>query len=290
MGRQETHRFNAKNRPATLLSTRTPIVDHTTRQYGVLSAIQGQHLGQGPSPTNGMQSVCDTPSEAWNLPVLCDCMTEDERVCQRTCTSPSLTAMGFTVHLGNDCPPLVYAQPSGLIAIWRLKYTVTLQSPPAQAHKHVSNILVSAVLNVQPFLHTRASCLLSITAWAQVAILSGYSQPTVLRALHSAVPRIVARTLWDVDQTCEHIAYKLPSTRETIFFHLHRWLQSHAIWSENAYASLHMPHAGPCNAHCADWCHNFPILSALTPLLNPSTRIPVGLSPPGEGPSLFPIL
>ena len=43
-----------------------------------------------------------------------------------------------------------------------------------------------------------------------------------LRALHSAVPRIIARTPWDVDQTliwCEHITYQLPSTRETIFFH-----------------------------------------------------------------------
>ena len=147
-----------------------------------------------PSPTHEMQSVCDIVSEVWNLPVLCDCMTEDLRVCQRTCTSPSLTAMGFTVHLGNDCPPLVYAQPSGLTATWRLKYTMTLQSPPTQAYKHVSNILVSAVLNVQPFLHT--SCLLSITSWAQVAVLSGYSRPTVLRALHSAVPRIVARETW----------------------------------------------------------------------------------------------
>ena len=148
----------------------------------------------GPSPTQEMQSVCDNLSEVWDLPVLCDCMTEDQRVCQRTCTSPSLTAMGFTVHLRYNCPPLVYAQPLGLTAIWRLKYTVALQSPPAQAHKHVSNILVSAVLNVQPFLHTWASCLLSITSWAQVAILSGYSRPIVLRALHSAVPRIVACT------------------------------------------------------------------------------------------------
>ena len=50
---------------------------------------------RGPSPTHEMQSVCDTLSEVWNLPVLCDCMTEEQRVCQRTCTSPSLTAMGF---------------------------------------------------------------------------------------------------------------------------------------------------------------------------------------------------
>ena len=249
---------------------------------------------RGPSPAHEMQNVCDTLSEVWDLPVLCDCMTDEQRVCRRTCTSPSLTAMGFTIHLGDDSPPLIYAQPSGLTASWHLKYTVTLQSPPpVQAHKHISNILVSAVLNVQPFLHTWASCLLNITSWAQVALLSGYSRPTVLRALHSAVPRIIARTTWDVDQTLiwyEHITYKLPSTRETVFFHLHRWLNSHAIWSTQAYASWHMPHAGLCHAHCADWCHDFPILSALTPLLNPSKRIPLGLCPRGEGPSPFPVL
>ena len=64
----------------------------------------------------------------------------------------------------------------------------------------------------------------------------------------------------------------------------------HAIWSTQAYASWHMPHAGLCHAHCADWCHDFPIISALTPLLNPSKRIPLGLCPRGEGPSPFPIL
>ena len=41
----------------------------------------------------------------------------------------------------------MYAQPSGLMPTWHLKYTVTLQSPPTHAHKHVSNIIINAVLN-----------------------------------------------------------------------------------------------------------------------------------------------
>ena len=56
----------------------------------------------------------------------------------------NMTAMGFTVHVHGQHPPLVYAQPSGLTAEWRLKYTVTLQSPLAYAHKHILSIIVSA--------------------------------------------------------------------------------------------------------------------------------------------------
>ena len=46
---------------------------------------------------------------------------------------------------------------------------------PTHAHKRISNIIVCAVLNVQPFLGSWASFLLSITSWAQIACLSGYS-------------------------------------------------------------------------------------------------------------------
>ena len=130
-------------------------------------------------------------------------MTDDIRVCHGTCMTHSLTAMGFTTHIQGCHSPLFYAQPSGLTSTWHLKYTVTLQTPQSKAHKHISNIIVGAVLNVQPFLHTWISCLLSITAWAQMACLSGYSRSTVLRALHSAVPRIISRTPWDVDNTLQ---------------------------------------------------------------------------------------
>ena len=90
----------------------------------------------------------------------------------------------------------MYAQPSGITNTWSLKYTVTLQSPPSQAYKHIFSIIVSVVLNIHPFLGSWISCLLSITsrAWAQVACISGYSRATVLCALHFAVPRIISHT------------------------------------------------------------------------------------------------
>ena len=52
-----------------------------------------------------MQSLCDVLSQVWNLPVPCDCVTVDQRVCTNKCIAPSLTAMGFTTHLGTHCPP-----------------------------------------------------------------------------------------------------------------------------------------------------------------------------------------
>ena len=198
-----------------------------------------------------------------------------------------------TTHLKGTHPPLIYAQPSGLTSDWHLKYTVTMQTPTAHAHKHISGIIVSAVLNVHPFLHTWVGCLLSLTSWSQLAILSGYTRSTLLRALHSAVPRVISRTPWDVDSTlqwCCHATYILPCTRDTLFFRLHRGLQGQTVWSNQAYASWHMPHAGPCSHFCADWCHDFPILSYLTPLLDLSTSIRLGPRPRGEGSLAFPIV
>ena len=207
--------------------------------------------------------------------------------------TPSLTAMGFTVHLWENNPPLVYAQPSGLTSDWHLKYTVTLQSPHSQAHKHISTIIVGAVLNVQPFLHSLMACLLTITSWAQVACLSGYSRPTVLRTLHSAVPRIISRTPCDLDNTlgwCCQVTHILSTTCDTIFFRLHSWVKEQAVWSSQAYASWHMPHTGACTAFCADWCHDFQVLQSLTPLLDPSIHIRLGHQPRGEGTPSFPVI
>ena len=67
-------------------------------------------------------------------------------------------------------------------------------------------------------------------------------------------------------------------------------LQGQTVWSDQAYASWHMPHAGPCSQFCADWCHDFPILSYLTPLLDPSTSIRLGPRPRGEGSLAFPVV
>ena len=248
---------------------------------------------RGPTAKHTMKSVTDTLTEIWDLPVLCPCITDTVHTCTTECMTTSVTAMGITVHLHQAHPPLIYTQPSGLTNTWCLKYSVTMQSPWARDYKHVASIIVSAVLNVQPFLHSWLGVLISITAWCQISLLSGYPRSAVLRALHSAVPRIVSRTPWDVEATqawTVHILYSLPSTRDTIFYRLRQWLQGHGLWSGAAYASWHVPHTGPCSETCADWCYDFPILSAHTPRGDPSQPIPVGPPARGEGDSAFPLL
>ena len=240
---------------------------------------------KGPTALHEMQHVCHTLTKVWSLPVLCDCMTDEQHVCTATCMTKTMTAMGITTHVHGQHLPLVYAQPSGLTSQWHLKYTVTLQSPTGQAH--IFSIIVGAVLNVQPFLHSWISCLLSITSWAQLPDLSSYSGPTVLHALHSAVPSIVSRTPWDVDGTlewCRHITYVLPCSRATVFYRLRRWIVTQAVWTPEAHASWHLPHVGLCNALCADWCHDFPVLHFFSPTQDPREPIHMGLCfPPGEG-------
>ena len=82
---------------------------------------------KGPRATREMQHVCLVLTETSGLPVLCECMREEVRVCQNKCMTPSLTAMGFTVHLWEHNPALLYTQPSSLTSSWHLKYAVTLQ-------------------------------------------------------------------------------------------------------------------------------------------------------------------
>ena len=241
---------------------------------------------RGRSASAEMQRVCDTLFQVWELPVLCDCMSLENWVCNGACMGPSLTTMGFTTHLVPDCPQLIYAQPSGLTKDWHLKYSATLQTPNATTHKRVSNIIVGAVLSVEPFLHTWISCLLSITTWAQIACFFGYSRSAVSREVHSAVPRRISRAPWDVDSTlhwCRHVTYILPATRDTIFFRLHRWVQSTADWCHGAYASWHMPRPGPRADIRTDSCFHFPVIQSLTPLRNPASSICLGRQPRGEG-------
>ena len=236
-----------------------------------------------PSATSNLRHICSLLSNVWNLPVVCECMTEEVRTCKGSCMTPSLIGLGFMAHLHQGCPPLIYAQPSGLTSSWHLKYTVTPQTPHRHAHKQISNIIVGVVLTVFLFLHTWISCLLSITTWAQVACLSGYSRSTVLSALHSAVPPIISKLPWDLDNTlqwCCPATCILPSTRDIVFFRLHRWAQQHPVWSRPTYASWHMPHGGTCRDFCAHWCHDFPVLRSLTQLSYPAIG-PVHSNPLG---------
>ena len=97
--------------------------------------------------------------------------------------NPSVTAMGFTVHLHEARPPLIYTQLLSLTFEWTGKYSFTLQSPWANSckhianSKHIANIMISVVLNVQPFLYSKLSTFLSITAWCQISLFWDIPSP-----------------------------------------------------------------------------------------------------------------
>ena len=72
-----------------------------------------------------------------------------------------------------------------------------MQSPWARDYRHISTIIVSVVLNVQPLLHSWFGILIRITTWCPISLISGYPRSSVLRAPHSALPRILSRTPWE---------------------------------------------------------------------------------------------
>ena len=73
-----------------------------------------------------MHFVTQALSDIWGLLVLCLCITDTNMVCTTACVTPSLTAMGMTVHVDPSHPPLMYAQPISLTAEWSLQYAVTM--------------------------------------------------------------------------------------------------------------------------------------------------------------------
>ena len=95
-----------------------------------------------------MARVTDILTQVWDLPVLCPCIKEFIRQCIAHRMTSTITAMGITVHLHGERPPLTYTQPLGLASDRCLKYSVTLHSPWALDHKHISGMMVSAILNL----------------------------------------------------------------------------------------------------------------------------------------------
>ena len=119
----------------------------------------------GPSPHSTMAHITRILSEFQDLHAMCPCVRDMVHKCTAECMTSNVTTMRFAVHFLEAHPPLIYTQASRFTSDWSLKYCVTLQSPWANSCKHIASIIVRAVFNVQPFLHSRWGILLSFTAW-----------------------------------------------------------------------------------------------------------------------------
>ena len=221
----------------------------------------------GPTCKSEMAHVCSALTQAWGLPVICPCITPTQPTCTQACMSTSTTAMGININVREGCGAVTaHAQPSGLTDSWSLKYCPTMQSPWSASHRHVRNIMTGSIVNVLPFLNTWSSMLLSFAAWIQLSFLSSYPKSAIHRALQGAIPRVLSRTPWDISLSlsfCRSILPLLPCDKSRIMRHLTTWLRIHAVWQYSAYTSWHLPFSHRCDAHCAVWCHDYPILKQM---------------------------
>ena len=130
----------------------------------------------------------------------------------------------------------------------------------------LSNIFIGSLIDAMPFYFSWSCLLLSAAAWMQVALLCDHAPANALRAMKTAVRKCCARTPWCVTATVDWnvlIVRHLPAPPEYVVEVLASWLNRQAVWLDGSYASWHAPHDGPCSMHCADWCHDFPVLQTL---------------------------
>ena len=111
--------------------------------------------------------------------------------------------------------------------------------------------------------HTWVGELLTVAAWMQVALLSGYTLRAVLRATHSAVVRGLSTGPQDCNQTVKfvyHMGPLLPFPRRCAIVRCLQWLKKNAIWRGTEYSSWSLPlHLRPGNTWGA-WCSDYTAL------------------------------
>ena len=97
--------------------------------------------------------------------------------------------MGFCLVRGRNGKGSAYTHPSALDSVWGLKLGPPLLSCNLSYPSYLPCLLIGVLSNSRRWCQTWAGELLTVAAWMQVAVLSGYPLRAVLRATHSAVAR-----------------------------------------------------------------------------------------------------
>ena len=105
--------------------------------------------------------------------------------CTHSCHMASTTAIGFNLVRSDTGGGPAYLNPSASSATWQLRRAPPLLSPPAGFPAYLPGILTGALNNARPWAATLVGELLSLSAWLQISLLSGYSKKTTTRAVHS---------------------------------------------------------------------------------------------------------
>ena len=174
--------------------------------------------------TKLIRNICQALGTAWNLSVLCEC-----RSAKLPCEghTSSVTAMGFCMVRGSDGMGLAYVHPNALSHSWDLKQGAPLKNPRAQHQGYVTAIITGALAAGAPWCTTWAGQLLSVSAWCQVAILSGYEHKRVARwaRTYACTPHTSEKTAGYIHQ---HIKF-FPRQRCCHVWAILQWPQTHAF-------------------------------------------------------------
>ena len=189
--------------------------------------------------TRLVHDMCTALGEAWNLRVLCDCMAE-KRQCNGSCHKTHVTAMGFCMARGPRGEGFAYLHPNALTQTWDLKQGPPPKTPRCQHAGYVPATLTRALAASVPWCQSWGAQLLSISAWCQVAILSGYDRKVTARWAHIAIQRAYSVTPHASEKTAGFVHQQIKFFPRRRCCHLSavlRWLKKHAFWKGPQYSS-----------------------------------------------------
>ena len=222
-----------------------------------------------------VSTVCNLLGEAWKLDVLCECMSGPGDPCKHHCHSASTTALGFDMIRGNTGKGLAYLHPSALSSTWSLKSAPPLLSPARAYPAYLPGIMTGALSNARPWATTWAGELLSLSAWLQIALLSGYALPQVTRAAHSAITRGLSTSPNDHTATTRYlytVRHLLPMPHCCHLTLCAAWLRRHAHWAGDSYSSWHLDPPLSPDGTTGFWCGDWEILHLHAAKVKPSNH------------------
>ena len=156
-----------------------------------------------------------------------------------------------------------------------------LLSPASAYPAYLPGIMTGALSNARPWATTWAGELLSLSAWLQIALLSGYALPQVTRAAHSAVTRGLSTSPNDHTATTRYlytVRHLLPMPHCCHLTLCAAWLRRHAHWAGDSYSSWHLDPSLSPDGTTSFWCGDWEILHLHAAKVKPSNHD----SPPWE--------
>ena len=190
-------------------------------------------------------------------------MSNPRGPCLHACYKPATVALEYALVCHHSGMGVADLQPSALDSAWNLKSRPPLLSPPLAYLAYLAGIVTGALSNARHWCHTWAGEMLSLGAWLQIALLSGYQHKQVARAAHSAVTRALATSPNTLAQTVRFMYSLLPHLPMPHCCHLTfcaGWIRRQAHWAGDKYSNWFLPLSLSPNGISGDWCSDWNLL------------------------------